>query len=167
MASQNGDQASGRGGRWEGYSDYQTVSQRIGRSIGDAIEGYAIIKRLHVENARISGEDAAEASSRILAAAMRLVPEMKTHRDDQDEYDKILNRWLDGESDDVDEQVPDEGYVAAFQTTSLRDDCPDWLNQFVLDLRAAGWHLGYLQAGRRTEEEPDDPVEADARAMFD
>ena len=168
MPAQNGKgrQEADHGGQWEGYSDYRSVSQRLGRSIDEAIDAYAVVKRLHVEGARVRGQ-AADASSRILAAAMRLVPELKEHREQKEIYDEILSRWLDGEETEGVGEVPDEGYLTALENTQLHRECPDWLSQFVLDIRTAGWHLGYLQAGRQTEEEPEDPVEADVESMFE
>lgn len=141
--------------RWEGFSNYQNVSDRIARSVHDAIEAYAVIKSKHAENARVRPPTAAEARSKILAPAMRLKVEMERDRESVELYDDILSRW-EGEN----------GHLEKLEEIQLQRQCPDWLSDFVEDIRSAGYELGYLQAGRRSKQEPDDPVEAETEAMF-
>jgi hypothetical protein len=144
---------------WEGYSDYREISLRTAESIDRALEAYALVDSAHTEGDSLAPRDAAEARADILACAIKLIPELRNDREDVDLYDEILDRWTDGLDDEV-------GYVSRLDEVSLRRTCPSWLFQFVLDMRAAGWHLGYLQAGR-TETEYADPVEEEASSMFE
>lgn len=144
---------------WEGYSDYRTVSQAIARSIDEALEAYAGLDSLHAESARVQPEQAAQARASILSAALRLVPELEADKDTNDEYEKILNDWQ-GEADDED------GYIDQLDEVRLQQTCPAWLYDMVLQIRSAGWHLGYLQAGRRVQDDPD-PDERQAKSMFE
>lgn len=152
--SSNGD-GSTDGEIWDGYSDYRTVSSRIGTLVFDAIEAYADIHSIHVEGAVIQPNQAARARSRILAAAMALKAEMSHERDKNEDVAEILKRWEEGlEGSDVDVDVPADGFVSAFRGIRLYDDDPDWLSQFVEDIWRSGWELGYLKAGRREETGP-------------
>jgi len=140
---------------WDGYSDYQTVSQRITQSIHDAIEAAATIERAHQETARVDNEEAARAGSRIMAAAINVQTELQAYEDENDQYEELLAKF-DGS----------DGYVHRFRTTQLHKECPDWLYEFVVDIRRAGFELGYLQAGREeTERETTGPTD-EAREMF-
>lgn len=163
--SSDGGSSPGQG--WDGYSDFQTVSSRIGTLIFDAIEAYAEIHSAHVEGAPIDPNQAARARSRILAAAVTLNAELSHERDRNDDVATILDRWNKGRGGaSIEVEVPREGFVQAFREIRLYDDDPEWLGQFVTDFWRAGWELGYLKAGRHEEGEPDDPVEVDAEAMF-
>lgn len=146
-----------RGTRFEGYSDYERVSGRIVMTIEDALEAYAFIDSAFTEGAPVSPEDARDARTSIMNAAMMLFDEMRREQANNiDKYDDILDRW-EGE----------DGYIARFHEHSLRRDGSEgWLHQFVLDIRSAGWKIGYLQAGRTAKESLDDPVEEDSEAMF-
>lgn len=151
--------------RWEGYSDYQTVSNRVAASIDDAIDAYAYINGLHAEHARVRQREAAEARSRILGAAIKLLPELKANQgtqdqDDQDIYVEILNRWTK-------EHDGGDGLLERLKQIQLQNDCPDWLGQLVQDIRTAGWEIGYLQAGRTISESNLEPAEEEARSMFE
>ena len=154
MSRPRGEQDEG--GRWEGYSDYRLVSGRIARTIEDAVEAYAVIDARHSEGATVSPDLASDARASIMAAAMMLQHEMERERDDADKpYDEILSRW-EGE----------EGLLQKMDGIQLRKVRPGWLHKMVLDIRRAGWELGYLQAGRTGSREPEDSVEAEAEAMF-
>jgi hypothetical protein len=154
MSNQNGSE---RDTRWEGFSNYQSVSDRIARSIHDAIEAYAVIDSRHAEKARIKPGMAAQARAKILAPALRLKVEMAADRNENvDEFDEILDRW-----------AGDDGFLEKLEEVQLQRKCPDWLSTFVEDIRSAGYELGYLQAGRTVKEKPDDPVERDTEEMFD
>lgn len=62
----------------------------------------------------------------------------------------------------------DEGYLGQLNEIKLHQECPDWLEDLVLDIKAAGFELGYLQAGRSVSvREPGSPVEEDTDAMFE
>ena len=147
---------TGTGTRWEGYSDYQLVSKRVGKSVHNAIEAYARLDSLHAEGAQVPPETAAKARSHMFAAALKLVPELRRDADEVDLYEEILDRW-----------EGDDGYLRnQLHNTRLQTGSPGWLFQFVLDIRRAAWELGYLQAGRERKGEPDDPLEAETNDMF-
>lgn len=152
---QNGDGSEETQTKWEGYSDYRRVSGQVAASIDEALDAYAAIDSAHAENARVSADDAAEARQKILGAALKLAPELENDREVEKQYASILNRWQ-GE----------DGFLQRLDSISLRETSPAWLRQFVLDIRTAGWELGYLQAGRTQRAEPEDPVERDVQSMF-
>lgn len=152
---------SSRGTRWEGFSNYEQVSKRISTSVDDAVDAYSTIQAAHVEDTAIPPDLASEARSLILSAAMRLMVEMESDREAVDVYDTILSRWEDGDD------RTETGYVAEFQDVRLAEGVPGWLFQFVKDIRRAAWELGYLQAGRTSRTDPEDPDEAEVENMFD
>lgn len=143
----------GDGGKvWDGYSDYQTISSRIGRNVFNAIDAYADIHSLHTEGARVSAREAATARAEILSAALSLKPELESQYKTNDDIADIVDRWDNGRGgagSGID--VPDEGFIDAFNDTRLSTENPEWLYQFVIDIRRAGWELGYLKAGRHEE----------------
>lgn len=167
--------ATDQGGtEWDGYSDYQAVSRSVAKSIDDAIDAYAWIQSLHRENVTVSSAPAADASADIKAAALRLYVEMQQEHDaGNDEYDEILARWgFDVNDDDGEDEhtigteAATDGLISALHEVELQSSMPGWMLDLVTDIRTAGWKLGYLQAGRRSEKRPEDPVEGDAREMF-
>lgn len=141
--------------RWEGYSDYQTVSKEVAASIEAAVQAYARIDSAHQESAKVTPEQAAEARARILSAAMSLIPEMREDRESVDFYDEVLARWQG-----------DSGSISKLSETQLSEESPAWLFQMVLDLRTVGWKIGYLKAGRSREVNDDDPVESETDSML-
>jgi hypothetical protein len=153
------DSGSGSTSRWDGYSDYRTISVRMASAISDALDAYSRIDSKHAESARVPPELAAELRSRIQYAVLELIPELQQDRDDVDAFDEILQRWLDGEGEEP-------GVITRLDGVQLTKRCPGWLFQVMIDLKTAGWELGYLQAGR-VESEPDDPVEAETESMFE
>lgn len=61
-----------------------------------------------------------------------------------------------------------EGYIHRLNGIRLHKECPNWLEKFVLDIKAAGFELGYLQAGRNVSvPDGNDPIEEDVAAMFE
>jgi len=150
---------SERGTRWDGYSNYEKVSDRYARSIDDALNAWSWIDAAHAENAQVRPADAAKARSQIKAAAYRLIPEMENDEDEVDLYADILERWLG-----------DDGYIERFESVSLTTSSPGWMHDFMLTLRRAGWELGYLKAGRSQQTEIEDAdarADAEAKAMFE
>jgi hypothetical protein len=91
----------------------------------------------------------------MLGAVLKVVPEMRQDRNEVDLYDEILTEW-----------EGDGGRLKRLRRVDLYADCPEWLQDMMLQLRRAGWELGYLQAGQRDAPEPEDQVEAEARSMF-
>lgn len=140
---------------WDGYADYKSVSKRISQTIEDAVSAYSYIDAAHSEQAPITREEARDARTPILNAAIMLHDEMQREAEHNDDYDDILARW-NGQ----------DGFVKRFDEISLREERPGWLYDFARDIRTAGWRLGYLQAGRTEREGPDDPIEEEAEEMF-
>jgi hypothetical protein len=143
---------------FEGYSDYQSVSKDIGQAVRDAIDAYAYIDGRHSQGARVRATNAASAYRRILGAAIRLLPELKRDAETKDELGEIYNDWTGKDGDD--------GRIDQLQSLSFQSPPPDWLFEFVVQIREAAWELGYLQAGRSRKAEQDDPVEQEANSMF-
>jgi len=143
---------------FEGYSDYQSVSKDIGQAVRDAIDAYAYIDGRHSQGARVRATNAASAYRRILGAAIRLLPELKRDAETKEELGEIYADWA-GNGDD-------EGRIDQLQALSFQSPPPDWLFEFVVQIREAAWELGYLQAGRSRKAEQDDPVEQEATSMF-
>jgi len=160
--SENGKELSRT--RYEGYSDYRSVSQRMAQSIDNAIEAYAKIQSLHTEGARVKPQLAANAKSQIQGAAMRLVPEL---RNDEEQYEEILERWSPGKEISNQTSMDEMGYLQRIRYTQLTNECPEWLHEFVLDIRTAGWEVGYLRAGQTVDEGPDDVVERESDNLFE
>jgi hypothetical protein len=158
--STNGNRATAtqNGTIWEGYSHYKSVSKSVAQTIDNAIEAYALLDSLHTEHAQITPDTAAEARSYILGAVLKLKPELERDRDEKDVYKEILSRWEDGDDDD--------GYITQLHSTELQQNMPGWMFQLLMDIRTAGWELGYLKAGRSSKEEPEDVVDAEVKKMF-
>jgi len=145
-----------RATRYDAFSDFQSVSQSVAQSIDQAVEAWAHIHSLHAADQRVPGHEAAEASARLLTAATKLQPELEQDRDRVDEYDEILADW-EGE----------QGYIERLKDASFVRRCPEWCHEFILQVRRAGWHLGYLQAGRQKTDEDEDWVEGPVDKMLD
>lgn len=151
--------SDGESTQWEGYSNYQEVSKSMAESVADAMDSYAWIQGAHLNGAPVNAADAAHVHADILGAAMKLRVEMREEQErGNEDYDEILARW-DGEDDG-------SGFIRMLHEHELANELPGWMLQFVDDIRTAAWRLGYLQAGRRREELPDDPVERDAKKMY-
>lgn len=151
---------------YEGYSDYKTVSNRVGQSIDDAVRAYAALESLHLEGARVRRTLAAEIRQDILSAAMMLIPDLQGSQfgdeEDDDPFEDILDRW--GVEDG---QFTDDGYLAELRGTSLQENVPEWLYRLVVDIRTAGWEIGYLRAGRINQERDLDDDERQASEFFE
>lgn len=158
----------GDGQVWDGYSDYATVSSRIGRNVFNAIDAYADIHSLHTEGARVKAREAATARAEILSAAMSVKPELDSQRETNDDIAAILDRWEKGRGGaTVGVDVPDEGFLDAFGDVRLSTEDPEWLYQFVIDIRRAGWELGYLKAGRHEDSGPRELDPRDVDSMLE
>lgn len=144
-----------RATRYDAFADYQSVSQSVARSIDQAVEAWAQVHSLHAADQRVPGHQAAEAAARLLTAATKLQPELEEDRERVGAYDDILSDWK-GE----------DGYVEELKATSFERGCPEWTHEFVLQIRRAGWHLGYLQAGRQETDETEDWVEGPVEEML-
>ncbi len=154
--------------RWEGYSNYQEVSQRIGRKVSRAIEAYAYLQSAGAERADLTPNEYADARAYILDAAMSLKVEVEREAENEPAnaedniYSPIVQRWTEGT-----ENAP-EGFVNEFMQLSISTGgaIPGWVFTFVEDIRRAAWELGYLQAGRSVRD-GDLGVEEDVNAMFE
>jgi len=142
---------------FEGYSDYESVSKDIGQAVRDAIDAYAYIDGRHSQGARVRATNAASAYRRILGAAIRLLPELERDAETKEELGEIYDDWM-GEN---------EGSIEELQSLSFQNPPPDWLFDFVVQIREAAWELGYLQAGRSRKAEERDPVEEEPKKMFE
>jgi hypothetical protein len=155
--------------RWEGYSDYEVVSKRIGRKVSNAIEAYSVLQGAGAERAQLSDYEYTQARAKILDAAMSLKVEIEREaanelpNSDENIYTPIVDRWTDG----GDENAP-EGYINEFMAMSISNGgrVPGWVFTFVEDIRRAAWELGYLQAGR-VNETKDGDMDPDVKSMFE
>lgn len=155
--------------RYEGFSDYQSVSNRVTTSIDNAVDAFAMIDSLHAENARVKQREAAMARRHMLSAAIKLLPEIKENKngkdgdnsdEDNDVFSAIYERW-------VTEGDGDTGpFLDELKNVQFQKKAPDWLSQFAEDIRRAGWEIGYLQAGRTVKDENLDPADEQAQDMF-
>lgn len=145
-----------RSTRYEGYSDYSAVSRSVADAVDRAVESYAMIHSRHSEGARVTPKMAAEAGHHILGAAVKLLPELEDDRETVDTYDEILTRWQG-----------DDGFIERLKRENLSSRSPEFLGQMALDIRRAGFELGYLRAGRQGKTEPDDITERDSEEMFE
>lgn len=141
--------------QWNGYSDYQSVSQRNAQAIHDAVEGFAIIQQAHSQGVKVQSEDAADAGARIMTAAITVQTELHAYADDNERYQDLLDSF-EGR----------EGYTARLKSADLSQSCPAWLYQCVVDIRRAGFQLGYLKAGRESDDRDLETDEDEARQMF-
>lgn len=156
------DSDSSNNTRWDGFSDYKRVSDRVAQSCERAVRAYSFLDSRHQEDASVKPEDAAEVRSQILTPALRLLPEMQRDAENVEMYEEMLERWQGSDDDD-----DDDGYITKINECQLQKTCPGWLLNFVIDIRRAAFELGYLQAGRTVKQDPDDPVEAETDGMFD
>lgn len=154
MAEDGSDDPYDVGTTWEGYSNYQAVSRDIAKSVSEAGDSFAWLQARHIEGASLEPARVAEERSNILGAAHRLYVEMaqEVEENGDETYEEMLERW-GGPLCEA------NGRLDQLREVSLVYELPGWLQQFVVDIRTAGWQLGYLKAGRRTREKPDDPVE--------
>lgn len=158
------DTALGDNTEFRGYSDYKSVSKDVSTAVADAIDIYANLEGYHRQTRGQnphSRNDAlpALAHTHILGAALRLVPELRANKSTREKYQNMLDRW-EGTEDE-------EGYIKQLSDSDLGSNCPDWLRDFVLDIREAAFHLGYLQAGKNVQAGEGDPIEEDVGAMFE
>lgn len=144
---------------WQGYANFKQVSKRMAMSIEDAVDAYSALRALHAEGARVQPSKAANARRHIRASAMRLRVELEKDEDEKDVYAEILTRWDEGEGGE-------DGFFDRLDEVSLTNRCPDWLDQFVADIRKAGWELGYLQSGKTVRAEEGDVTERQATSIL-
>jgi hypothetical protein len=132
---------------WQAYADYD-VSSRVAESIDDAVMAYSTLEAMMSEGASIDPGQASDCRRKIQTAAMRVLVDMQESNDER--FDDILEDWV-GED-------REGGYIQEFQDCELGHNLPGWLFTFVMQIREAGWKLGYVRAGRR---EPGTPSSDD------
>ena len=151
--------------RYEGYSDYQSVSQQIASSVDRAVDGYAIAASAHEEQVGRNQWNwmATEAKANIRSAALKLIPEMEENKEvEEEDFESMLEDWTES-------GVEGEGYLSALSKENFRDtrtELPDWIQDFVLQIRTAAFQLGYLQAGRTVSDNNLEPAEEEAIEKF-
>jgi len=147
------------GDYWDGFSIYAEVSRDIHTSVTDAIDSYSMVAACHSEGAKLRPDDAAKHKANILAAANRLLTELKTEADRNakfsDDYEAILDDWRG-----------DDGRIPRLHKIKLVSERPGWLYDFVMQIHEAAWKLGYIKAGRVEEEDAETP-EATGREMIE
>lgn len=149
---------------FEGYADYKTVSNRVGVTIDNAVDACATLSALHTEGARVRPRLAAELRRDIVSAALMLVPDLEGSQDGEENvYADILERW----GVDEEGEFTDDGFLGRLRETNLQQECPEWIHQLAIDIRRAGWEIGYLRAGRINTELDVDEDEREARSMFE
>jgi len=143
---------------WDAYSDYQHVSRRVAKSIGDAIDAISIIESGKVAGEKVSPSAETDLRADVLGAVIRLQTELENERDSRKEYDEILSRW-EGE----------EGFIQRFRQLDVMDPQSEaWLQSFAADIHRAGWELGYLKAGEEKEgKQSADAYDGEIRDMID
>jgi hypothetical protein len=156
MSSQRDD--GGPETQWDAYSDYQHVSRRVAKSIGDAIDAISIIESGKVAGEKLSSREETDLRADVLGAVIRLQTELENERDTKDAYDDILSRW-----------EGDDGYIARFRALDvMAPNSEQWLQQFAADIHRAGWELGYLKAGREEKQSRGgDAYDGEVREMIE
>lgn len=134
--------------RYQGYTNLQNVSDRVSRTIEDGVAAISRLDSAHNENAQVRPDSAAQNRAAIVEAMVTLTHELEKDRDTVHQYDDILTRWWDGDGDEP-------SYMQRLQQTQLTETRPGFLIQLGLDLRTAGWELGYLRAGQQSLAEAD------------
>jgi len=128
---------SGPETEWDAYSDYQHVSRRVAKSIGDAVDAISIIDSAGIAGEKIQAPQETDLRADVLGAVRRLQTELENERETKAVYDEILTRWQG-----------DEGYINRFRSLNAPAlQSQPWLQQFAADIHRAGWELGYLKAG--------------------
>jgi len=144
--------------QWDAYSDYQHVSRRVAKSIGDAVDAIAVIDSGEVAGEKLSARDETNLRADVLGAVVRLQTELENERDTKSVYDEILSRWQG-----------DEGYINRFRALNIAVlQSEPWLQQFATDIHRAGWELGYLKAGREEKQKRGgDAYDGEVREMIE
>lgn len=157
MTGLSGDADEATESEWNAYSDYQTVSQWVAESINEATHSYVKLSSAIRSGYKISPEEETHLRADILLGAMAVRTELEHNRQQREIYDEILSRW-EGE----------DGFVTRFRELQLPKEYEPWIEQFIEDIRRAGWELGYLKAGREDEvTENGDGFDGELRDMID
>jgi len=161
----------GRESKFSAYSNYRNVTGSVASAIDEAGDAYAFAAARKAENKSLRSDDAVRLRRYLKKAAMMLLPELRANADAEDVYDEILKRWdEDGTAGGV---APDGGdewppFLRGIEEVQLRgpQPMPTWVEQFVRDIRRAGWEIGHLQAGEKTESHSGDHIEDQVDKML-
>ncbi|WP_435125405.1 hypothetical protein [Halobaculum sp. D14] len=173
MASSPTDPAddNGRADQFNAYSNYRSVTGSIASAIDDAAKAYAYAAARKAEGKSLRSDDAIQLRKSCKQAALMLLPELRANANADDIYQTILARWEEngtaGDTPaDSDEDWPP--YLRGIDSVQLRGPgpMPPWMEQFVRDIRQAGWEIGHLQAGETTQTASNDPANDEANAML-
>lgn len=157
MTDENTD---GPGTEYDGFANYESVSNRIEETIYASIEAYARLGQADPSQYKIGREEERHLRAEILTAALIMEIEIEEHASAGEEWaEDILGRWS-GE----------DGYIDRLRQAPSGEAARDWCRQFVTDIRRAGVRLGYLKAGREVEQEDEladaDPYDSDIYDMI-
>ena len=162
---------TGRESEFSAYSNYRNVTGAVASAIDQAGDAYAYAAARKAEGKGLRSDDAVRLRRYTKKAAMMLLPELRANAEAGDVYQQILDRWeADGTAGDV---VADGGeewppYLRGIEVVELRgpQPLPPWLDQFVRDIRRAGWKIGHLQAGETKESHKGDHMQDQVDKML-
>lgn len=146
---------------YDGFANYETVTNRIEETIYASIEAYAYLGQAEPAEVRIGRQEERQLRAEILTAALIMEIEIEEHAAAGEEWaEEILGRWS-GE----------DGFIDRLRQAPSGEAARDWCRQFVTDIRRAGVRLGYLEAGREVEQKDEladaDPYDSDIREMIE
>lgn len=140
---------------FEGYSDYKSVTKDINDAVARALDGYGAI----VGKGRVDQATCDRAVPALLAAGMRLLPEIEESKAAKPELQEIYTRWV-GEKDA-------EGFIDEVTKVHGNHIPEKTIQQFAFDIRKAAFKLGYLKAGEQRNGESTDVDNQQSEQMFD
>jgi len=137
---------------FEGYSDFQHVSQDIVETINDAVRALAEFRAADLSGMKLKNQETGMHAD-VLNACWQLRFELEHEAVDDDSggnwADNILDKWYGGGEDD-----DESGWVDKIDSTRTAEvPTLSFLGDLAHSIRRAGWKLGYLKAGRETEDE--------------
>lgn len=140
---------------FEGYSDYSSVSKDIAEAVARAIDGYGILVSRNPDRDKVK-----RAQQAMLAAAMRLLPEIEESMSAKPELQEVHARWV-GKGED-------QGFIDEIEQVGFNHRPSEMLQQFAFDIRKAAFKLGYLKAGREERDSGSTDVDdKQSEQMFD
>lgn len=129
---------------FEAYTNFNEVESNKFQAISKAIDSYELLEADHHQSGGTNPNRAIEARASIRRAAKMLLVEIDVNKDNEP-YDEIYERW-----------TGDGGFIDEFKDLDLELECPEWLDDFLDDIRRASWELGYYRAGRKKPADPED-----------
>lgn len=138
-------------GRWEGYSDFNHVSEQIVTTINDATRALSTLRSAAKTGEKIRAKRLTDLRSDILDAVWQLRVELEHEKkkNGQKFAEEILTEWY-GDGEEL-------GWVEQVENAELREMMEfEFHGDMAHSIRRAGWELGYLQAGREKEADNND-----------